>query len=69
VLVGLKKNNNNNNNNASGRVFLSKLGRKLADQSGDDREHTHSQRMNRLSTNRPSFAAAQSSRDADARDQ
>jgi len=24
--------------NASGRVFLSKLGRKLADQSGDDRE-------------------------------
>ena len=31
-------NNNNNNNNASGRVFLSKLGRKLADQSGDDRE-------------------------------
>ena len=28
-------NNNNNNNN---RVFLSKLGRKLADQSGDDRE-------------------------------
>jgi len=31
-------NNNNNNNNASGRVFFSKLGRKLADQSGDDRE-------------------------------
>ena len=44
-------NNNNNNNifqpvaveslgpiNASGRVFLSKLGRKLADQSDDDRE-------------------------------
>ena len=37
---------NNNNNaveslgpiNASGRVFLSKLGRKLANQSGDDRE-------------------------------
>ena len=27
-----------NNNNASGRVFLSKLGRKLADQSSDDRE-------------------------------
>ena len=26
--------------NASGRVFLSKLGRKLADQSGDDREIT-----------------------------
>jgi len=24
--------------NASGRIFLSKLGRKLADQSGDDRE-------------------------------
>jgi len=24
--------------NASGRVYLSKLGRKLADQSGDDRE-------------------------------
>ena len=24
--------------NASGRMFLSKLGRKLADQSGDDRE-------------------------------
>ena len=39
-------NNNNNNNdveslgpiNASGRVFHSKLGRKLADQSDDDRE-------------------------------
>jgi len=30
--------NNNNNNIASGRVFLSKLGRELADQSGDDRE-------------------------------
>ena len=43
------KNNNYNNNkpvaveslgpiNASGRVFLSKLGRKLADQSGNDRK-------------------------------
>jgi len=30
--------NNNGPINASGRVFLSKLGRKLADQSGDDRE-------------------------------
>ena len=27
-----------NNNNKAGRVFLSKLGRKLADQSGDERE-------------------------------
>jgi len=30
--------NNNNDNNAPGRVFLSKLGRKLADRSGDEIE-------------------------------
>ena len=30
--------NDSDNNNALGHVFLSKLGRKLADQSGDDRE-------------------------------
>jgi len=30
--------NNDDNNNALGHVFLSKLGRKLAAQSGDDRE-------------------------------
>jgi len=34
----LINNNNNNNNNASGCAFLSKLGRKLSNQSGDDRE-------------------------------
>jgi len=54
-------NNNNNNNifqpvaveslgpiNASGRVFLSKLGRKLADQSDDDREISFFQRLSVL---------------------
>jgi len=38
LVFNRNSNNNNNNNNASGRVFLSKLGRKLADQSGDERE-------------------------------
>ena len=54
VINNIVKTNNNSNNififfqsvvvesvgpiNASGRVFLSRLGRKLADQSGDDRE-------------------------------